>query len=62
MAVVRVFFIATIQIIGVGGRDTSAEIGGVTMLQGLRKLIDDTATRVIVLVSKAPHEDVAAKV
>lgn len=47
------------QAIGTGGRDLEADVGGITMIQGLRALSADEATRVIVLVSKPPHPDVA---
>jgi succinyl-CoA synthetase alpha subunit len=47
------------QAIGTGGHDLSAEIGGISMLQGLQALTDDPATRVIVLVSKPPAPAVA---
>jgi FdrA protein len=46
--------------IGTGGRDLSAAVGGVTMLQGLRALALDPATEVIVLVGKPPAPEVAA--
>ncbi|MDR7484490.1 MAG: acyl-CoA synthetase FdrA [Armatimonadota bacterium] len=47
--------------IGTGGRDLSAAVGGVTMLQGLRALAVDPATAVIVLVSKPPAPEVAGR-
>ena len=49
------------QAIGTGGRDLEAKVGGITMIQGLRALSADEATRVIVLVSKPPDPDVARK-
>jgi succinyl-CoA synthetase alpha subunit len=48
------------QAIGTGGRDLRDEIGGLTMLQGLRALADDSQTRVIVLISKPPSPAIAA--
>ena len=48
--------------IGTGGRDVSAEIGGITMLQGLSLLADDPDTRVIVLIAKPPAKAVAEAV
>jgi len=48
--------------IGTGGRDLSAEVGGITTLQALELLADDAPTEVIVLVSKAPAPDVADRV
>lgn len=44
--------------IGLGGRDLSAEIGGITCLQALRALAADAATDVIVLISKPPAASV----
>ncbi len=48
--------------IGTGGRDVKHEVGGITFLQGLHLLARDTATRVIVLVSKPPHPSVLKKI
>jgi FdrA protein len=48
--------------IGTGGRDLSSAVGGATMLQGLRALALDPDTHVIVLVSKPPDADVAARI
>ena len=50
------------QAIGTGGRDLSKEVGGITMLQGLEYLSEDTDTKVIVLVSKPPHPDTCKKI
>jgi FdrA protein len=50
------------QAIGTGGHDLHARVGGITMLQGLEALAADPATRVIVLISKPPHPDVAERV
>ena len=50
------------SIIGTGGHDLLPEIGGITMLAGMRKLDDDPETKVIVLVSKLANLDVMAKV
>jgi succinyl-CoA synthetase alpha subunit len=50
------------QAIGTGGRDLNALIGGATMLQGLNILVDDEQTAVIVLISKPPAAEVAAKI
>jgi succinyl-CoA synthetase alpha subunit len=46
------------QAIGTGGRDVKKEVGGIMFLEGLKALIQDPATRVIVLISKPPHESV----
>jgi len=50
------------QAIGTGGRDPSAEVGGITMLQGLKCLAEDQQTKVIVLVSKPPAGETAEKI
>jgi FdrA protein len=50
------------QGIGTGGRDLKEEVGGVMMLDGLRALQADPATRVIVLISKPPSPGVAQRV
>jgi FdrA protein len=50
------------QAIGTGGHDLHRDVGGITMLQGLEALAADTATRVIVLISKPPAPEVAARV
>ena len=47
------------QAIGTGGGDLSDEVGGITMLQGLELLESDPETRVIVLISKPPSQEVA---
>jgi FdrA protein len=44
--------------IGLGGRDLSDEVGGITCLQGLRALDADPATTTIVLISKRPAASV----
>ncbi|MBW8877308.1 MAG: hypothetical protein JF614_20275 [Acidobacteria bacterium] len=48
------------QAIGTGGRDLSAEVGGITAGQALDLLGRDPETRVIVLISKPPAPEVAA--
>ncbi len=50
------------QALGTGGHDLADAIGGISMLHGLAALDGDPATSVIVLVSKPPSPDVAAKV
>ncbi len=47
--------------IGTGGRDLSSEVGAATALAALDLLRRDPATRVIVLVSKPPAPEVAAR-
>jgi FdrA protein len=48
--------------IGTGGRDLSAEIGGISMLTGLKYLADDGETAVIVLISKPPAPEIADRI
>jgi FdrA protein len=48
--------------IGVGGRDLSAEVGGITCMQALRALDADAATNVVILVSKPPAASVRDEV
>ena len=50
------------QAIGTGGHDLSSEVGGITMLQGIKALAKDPGTKVIVLVSKPPAPKVAQDV
>ena len=50
------------QVIGTGGRDLKTEVGGLMMIQGMKALMDDPQTEVIVLISKPPSPEVAAKV
>jgi len=49
------------QGIGVGGRDLSAEIGGLTTFAALDMLAGDPATEVVVVISKPPAPEIAAK-
>ena len=48
--------------IGVGGRDLNTEVGGISTLMALDALATDAATTHIVLVSKPPPAEVAARV
>jgi FdrA protein len=48
--------------IGVGGRDLSAEVGGLMMRRGLELLAEDGDTTAIVAISKPPDPDVARAV
>ncbi|MCK2217416.1 FdrA family protein [Actinomadura sp. ATCC 31491] len=50
------------HILGVGGRDLSAEVGGLSTLRALRLLEEDPATELIVLVSKPAAPEVARAV
>jgi FdrA protein len=48
--------------IGTGGHDLHQDVGGITMLHGLKLLARDPQTRVIVLISKPPAPGVAKQV
>lgn len=50
------------QLLGTGGRDLKAEIGGLMMKLGLDALKHDGHTRVITLVSKPPAAEIAEQV
>ncbi|MEF2246195.1 acyl-CoA synthetase FdrA [Paenibacillus sp. IITD108] len=50
------------QLIGTGGRDLSEKVGGIMMLDGMKALNEDDATKVIVLISKPPAKSVEQKV
>ena len=49
------------HVIGVGGRDLSPEVGGLMAESAIRALDADEGTRTILLVSKPPSPDVAAR-
>ncbi|MEV7006326.1 FdrA family protein [Streptosporangium sp. NPDC051022] len=46
------------HVLGVGGRDLSADVGGLSTLRALRALDADPATELIVLISKPPAPEV----
>ena len=46
------------QGLGTGGRDLKKGVGGIMMLEALKALQEDEATRVLVLISKPPAEEV----
>lgn len=48
--------------IGVGGRDLSEKVGGITMLQSIDLLEADEATKVIILISKPPATSTAQRI
>lgn len=50
------------QVIGTGGRDLRAEIGGITALMAIRALNEDENTQLIAVVSKPPAPQVAQKI
>ena len=49
------------QIIGVGGRDLSADVGGIMFGQAMRMLADDDETETLLLVSKPPSPEAVQK-
>lgn len=50
------------QGIGTGGKDLKDQVGGLTMLSGIEALERDTATKVIVLISRKPEPKTLEKV
>jgi FdrA protein len=48
--------------LGVGGRDLSADVRGLSTREALRRLDADPAVELVVIVSKPPDDDVAAEV
>ncbi|WP_217521064.1 acyl-CoA synthetase FdrA [Vibrio metschnikovii] len=50
------------QALGTGGHDLHQDIGGISMLTGLQALIEDEQTKVIVLISKPPAQEIADKI
>ncbi|MCK4694227.1 MAG: FdrA family protein, partial [Candidatus Cloacimonetes bacterium] len=46
------------QAIGTGGRDVTKKVGGIMFVSALRALVEDKNTKIIILVSKPPHEEV----
>jgi FdrA protein len=46
------------EIVGVGGRDLSAEVGGIMFRAGMRRLAEDDETETLLLVSKPPAPEV----
>ena len=50
------------QAIGTGSRDVKKEIGGRTLIQGLRALAEDNNTSLILIVSKPPHPEVLSRI
>ena len=46
------------QAIGTGGRDVKKDVGGIMFIEGLKALARDQETKVLLLVSKPPHESV----
>jgi FdrA protein len=50
------------QAVGTGGHDLSVEVGGISMLTGLKYLADDPTTKVITLISKPPAKPIADEI
>lgn len=50
------------QLLGVGGRDLSADVGGLSTIQAMRALADDPGTDRILVLSKPPDPAVAEKI
>ena len=50
------------QAIGTGGRDVKKEVGGMMFIEGIKALANDSATEVILLVSKPPADEVIANI
>ena len=48
--------------IGVGGRDLSASVGGVTMLDVIDGMEDDPAVKVLIVVSKPPAKEIRERI
>jgi FdrA protein len=49
------------QIIGVGGRDLSAEVGGIMFAEAMRMLAADDETETLLLVSKPPDREAVSR-
>ena len=62
MALLDRWGVGVSQVIGLGGRDLSAEVGGRMARSAIDALREDPATEVILVVSKPPSPDVAAAV
>ncbi len=50
------------QAIGTGGRDIKKYIGGIMFIEGIKALIADDKTKVILLISKPPDDKVLSKI
>jgi len=50
------------QAIGTGGNDLSEKVGGMMMIEGIRRLEQDKKTRVIIIISKPPNPKTTQRV
>jgi len=50
------------QAVGTGGRDVKKDIGGIMFIEAFKSLKEDSETKVIVLISKPPHDEVLKKI
>ena len=48
--------------VGIGGRDLSSEVGGITMMDMIDAMEADESVKVLIVISKPPAEDVRRKV
>jgi FdrA protein len=62
MALLDRWGVGVSQVIGLGGRDMSAEVGGRMARSAIAALREDPATEVILFVSKPPSPEIAARV
>ncbi|MDO9545926.1 MAG: acyl-CoA synthetase FdrA [Pelolinea sp.] len=56
------FGVGISQAIGTGGRDLSMNVGGLMAIAGIKALIEDMNTKVIVLISKPADDEVKEKI
>ncbi|MFX1292986.1 MAG: acyl-CoA synthetase FdrA [Promethearchaeota archaeon] len=50
------------QAIGTGGNDLSKTVGGIMMIEGIKRLEQDDETKVIILISKPPNQEISERV
>ncbi len=50
------------QAIGTGGNDLSKTVGGIMMIEGIKRLEQNDETKVIILISKPPNQEISQKV
>ena len=50
------------QGIGTGGNDLSKTVGGIMMIEGIKLLEQDDETKVIVLISKPPNQEISERI